>query len=41
MANTFIEMAHFPTSLSSTSHAAVYHNALLFWFHAKDADFEI
>lgn len=41
MVNTFTEVAHFPTSLSSTSCAAVYHNALLFWFHAKDEDFEI
>lgn len=39
--NTFAEIAHFPTTLSPTSHAAVCHNALLFRFLAKDEDFEI
>lgn len=39
--NTFAEIAHFPTTLSPTSHVAVCHNAPLFWSLAKDEDFEI
>lgn len=39
--NTFSEIAHFPSTLSPTSHAAVCDNALLFWFLTKDEDFEI